>query len=357
MKKEKEKEKEKPLSLVTGACGFIGSHMVEVLTEAGHRVRATDLSSSYERDDLKTGRFPSVLKKCGVEFIPADITDATAMPKLVKGVDYVFHIASVFNYSAPWEVLYRINVGGTQNLCRELLKVKSLKRMVLWGAGGVYGLPTPSTIPFTEELAPNPPNNYQRAKWQQEYYVSELGRTDGLPYTTIRPTSVYGPRAVYGTGQMFMDLSKGKVSAIPANVNGHVPMIHVRDVAGGALYLARLPEALGETYNFSDDSDMEVQDLFEYMAGLNGQRFVKLPPIPLALVKGAATFFANLEKAVAKRFTHHTPKLEADSIAMLGHDYLYSNAKLKATGYPFEYPDARVGVKETLEWYREQGWL
>src|SRR3989338_9621553 len=140
-----------PLSLITGACGFMGTHMVEILHEAGHRIRATDLSQSYESDNLNTGRFPSVLKKLNVEFIPADVTDRAAVGRLLDGVEYVFHIAAIFSYSAPWDLLHRVNVEGTRHLLECLKEIPTFKKLVLWAAGGIHRMPHGlQDLPITE---------------------------------------------------------------------------------------------------------------------------------------------------------------------------------------------------------------
>jgi nucleoside-diphosphate-sugar epimerase len=178
-----------PLSLVTGACGFMGTHMVETLVAAGHRVRATDLASALGHDDRKAGRFPSVLHKLGVEVVASDMTRPESLAPLVQGVDYVFHVAAVFSYSAPRELLERVNVEGTRALLDLLEKEKQLKRLVVWGAGGVYGLPNATNLPFREEMPADPPNAYLESKSEQEKLVMEFGRAHELPYSIIRPTT------------------------------------------------------------------------------------------------------------------------------------------------------------------------
>ena len=139
----------KPKSLVTGACGFMGTHMVEVLAAAGHDVRATDLPSAWAGDDRTTGRFPSVVQRLGAEIIPADLARPETLEPLVKDVDYIFHVAGVFSYKAPWALLKRVNVDGTRALLDCALRAgNGLKRVVVWGAGGIYGLADPDDLPF-----------------------------------------------------------------------------------------------------------------------------------------------------------------------------------------------------------------
>jgi nucleoside-diphosphate-sugar epimerase len=347
----------KPLSLVTGACGFMGTHMVEVLAEAGHRVRATDLESACAKDDRHRGRFPSVLRRLGVEIVPSDMTRPETLAPLCEGVDYVFHIAAVFSYSAPRDLLYKVNVEGTRALLDLLAGRPGLKRLVVWGAGGVYGYPTPAMLPLREELPVNPPNNYLASKAEQERLVMEYGRERGLPYAIIRPTTVYGPRAVYGGGQIFFSVARMKVVAAPRNLDGRVPLVHVRDVCRAALHLAEHPGAAGHIYNVNDDSQWTTVELMRYLARLLGKPFVALPPVPVSLFRRALVAAARLEGLVARYVTRKAPNLEEDSVQYLGRDFTYSNEKLKSTGFRFEVPDPAVGLRDTLEWYRKEGWL
>ncbi len=349
-----------PVSLVTGACGFIGSHMVEVLVEAGHRVRATDLAEAYERDDLETGCFPSVLKAHDVEFVPSDMRVPGTLAPLLDDVDNIFHIASVFSYSAPRSILQAVNVEGTRafvDLLLEPERLERLERFVLWGAGGVYGLPSPYDLPLTEETPPAPPNAYLKSKWQQEWLVIEAGRKHGLPYSTIRPTGVYGPRAVYGGGKLLLDPARMKVVAVPSNFTARIPFVHVRDVARAALHVAEDDRAVGEVFNVSDDSLMSRVDFMRAIAGITGARFVELPPVPVAAVRPILLTAARVARLISKHATHTPPALEEDCVASFGIDLVFSNDKLKGLGFDYLYPDARVGIEETIAWYREQGWL
>lgn len=345
----------KPLCLVTGACGFMGTHMVEVLTEAGYPVRATDLPSAYEKDDRKAGRFPSVLKRLGVEFIPSDLTEPSTLDPVVKDVQLAFHVAAVFSYSAPWALLEKVNVDGTRELLDRLLDQATFSKLVYWGAGGVYDLDAP--IPFVEDETPlNPANDYLRSKHLAEQLVMQYGRDKGLRYSIMRPTTVYGPRGVYGGGQMLMAAANGPVGACPGNWNERIPFVHVRDVVGAARFLAETPKTDGEVYNLNDSSQMTNVEFFKFVADITGRPFLKLPPIPAGPLKKVLIPVARTMQAVAARLGTQSP-LEADTVNYLGRDLTYSNKKLLGAGYTFEYPDARQGIADTILWYQRNGWL
>lgn len=331
-------------SLVTGACGFLGSHVVDVLAEAGHEVRATDLPDACEADDRARGRFPSFVRTRAAELRPADLTQPASLDGLFEGVTYVFHVAAVFSYSAPWELLHRVNVEGTRNLCEAALGA-GVQRILAWGAGGIYGIPTPERLPFTETSEVRPPNAYQRSKWEQEQVLAHYHRERGLSYAALRPVTPYGARAVYGGGQLVMDVARMRHAVVPSNFRFRIPFAHARDVARAALHLATHPAADGEAYNMVDDIPLATVDYIKFIATCMGREARVIPPVPLGLVRGAlrlASVFGLFERDLAAYF---------------GRDFAYDNTKLKATGFEFLYPDPRPGLAETVTWYRDQGWL
>jgi nucleoside-diphosphate-sugar epimerase len=328
--------------------------MVEVLHEAGHRIRATDLPGSYDQDDLRSGRFPSVLKKLNVKFIAADITKPETLNHLMDGVDYLFHIAAIFSYSAPWELLYRVNVEGTRHLLELVKQTPTFKKLMLWSAGGVYRSPKgPGDLPFREDSPIEPTNNYLKSKWGQECLVRDVCRANGIRYSVMRPTGVYGHRAIYGVAHMIREVMKPKKLMLPKNFTFRIPTVHVRDVCRAALYLAEHPETDGEAYNLNDDSQTSTVQYFAMMARLTGKPFKVLPPVPIRLAKAFIYLSAALGALRKKLIGGKLPRYEKDSVPYIFSDFVFSNEKLKKAGFQFQYPDFEKGLKETLPWYRE----
>lgn len=343
-------------SLVTGACGFIGSHMVDILHEAGHEIVATDLPAACEKDDRTRGRYPSLVKAAGANLIPCDLTQKDTLKALPKDIDYVFHIAAIFNYSTPYDILRRVNVDGTCNLLDTLMENGGVKRFVNWGAAGVYDPPDgKKQLPITEEWPVKPSNNYLRSKWEQEVLVREYFEKHKLPSCHLRPAGVYGSRGVYGGGQLLMQTAKMKSLAIPRNFTFRMPFVHARDVARAALFIGQKEEALNQSYNL-DDTHLNNVEFMQIMAEETGRQAKLLPPVPVGVVRTAAIAGATVMgwwAAISKT----APALEKDSTKYFGRDYWYSNEKLKKLGFTFEYPDVRKGIHETLEWYRDNGYL
>jgi len=326
--------------------------MVEVLKEAGHDVIAADLPSAWATESLEAAMYPDLVRSLAAKTFKIDLAEPATLEKLPTDVDYVFHVASIFSYTTPLEVMRKVNVEGTRELAERYLGSKRLKRWVQWGAGGVYGLPSNRDVEvFTEELAPEPGNNYLRSKWQQEFLVMELGRTRRLPYTIIRPTTVYGPRGGYGSRQLFLGVKDSPVVAIPGNLTGHIPYVHVRDVALAALHLARHPAAKNEVYNVSDDTDMTTVEYMRAMAKMYGKPFVKLPPVPLKQLLSLLSPLLKAQFHLTRDVLKVRPLVEPDMLAYVTEDFRFSNDKLKGTGFEFSYPDARQAFPETLRWY------
>lgn len=345
----------RPVSLVTGASGFIGSHMLEVLREAGHQIRATDLPGSLAATPAP-GRYPDLVRSLAAEIVPADLCH-DGLAELVKGVDYVFHIAGLFKYSAPPQLLEAINVGGSIRLLEALqLHNPGLRRFVLWGAGGAYGKPNPDLLPMHEDTHPKLPQTaYLQSKWRQEQAVGEFCEANGLSYATLRPTTVYGPRGVYGGGSLMVQAAVPKPK-LPRNFTFRIPFVHARDVARAALHVATHPKAHGQAFNLVDDTPYRTVDFFRMMAERQGRTLTLLPPIPIALLRWGMKAAALVMEPLAKR-SGKTPLLERDLATLFGWDFWMSNDKLHQLGFEFEYPDVAKGVPETLDWLKEAGLL
>ena len=323
-------------ALVTGACGFVGSHMVELLLSRGYSVVATDK------------KLDGVSNASNVEFRVSDVTDIETLRPLFGGIDLVFHIAGLFDYWAPYERLHKVNVGGTRNLCEVALDY-DIESLVVWSSGSVYGMP--GEIPVRETTPPKPLNNYEKSKAEEEQAAREFYEQNGLPVTILRPASIYGPRSKYGTSVLLFLLARGQLPAIPGDGRSRPATVHVRDVVGAAEYLADKGTAIGESFNVADDSRYSVEELLLAVTQMLGVRIYKFH-IPISVLN----LVAQLSEWQA-RLKGTRPRVEKESIRYLTYDSLIDNSKIKAAGYELLYPDPVTGLGETIEWYKREGWL
>lgn len=328
------------LVLVTGACGFVGGHMVDLLLRKGYRVRATDLKDADR----------SHIKKVGVEFIPSDLTDKSSLKKVFEDVDYVFNPASLFSFWASWDALKKVNIDGMRNICEVALD-SDVEMFVHWSTVGVYGIPDPKYFPIKEDAPKRPATKYEKSKWEQEKIGFKFQRDNGLPLTALRPAPIYGPRSFYGGATGLFMLAKGQIVGLPLATRGYnrAPAVHVKDVVGAAYFLSQNRKSIGEAYNIVDDSTYTIRELLKFSAPLVG---AKIYPIYLP------TSFINLGAKIIERKARRKgirPSVEPDTIALILTDYWFSNEKIKALGYKLQYPDLKIGTLEIIDWYKSKG--
>ncbi|MEW5944995.1 MAG: NAD(P)-dependent oxidoreductase [bacterium] len=330
--------------LVTGACGFTGSHAVDVLVEKGEEVRATDLAGS-DRDFLRKG----------VEFIPADLTSGKGLDKIVEDVEVVIHTAAIFSFSATWTMLKAVNVEGTENLCRAAVDA-GVARIMSYSSLSVYGPFRSSSVPITEDHPRRPDTLYGRSKDQQDETLEKFHRDHGLGYTIIRPGVVYGERNTYGAADMIFLIHRSFIVPVPYNFDFVMPLVHARDVGAAAYHLCRRADAAGEEYHVVAPIKMQVKNYITFLAAIFGKPTVPVF-IPKRFAVAAGNAAADLATLISRRVTHQKPFIEKDTVEYVTKNYDVSAEKLLATGFEFEYPDTRKGTIQTIEWYRNEGWL
>jgi UDP-glucose 4-epimerase len=318
------------ITLVTGAAGFMGSHLVEFLALKGVRVRA----SARPRGDTL------FFDRLGVEFIPADLTNPETLPRLFDGdVDRVFHLGAICNFSTPYQSLHPTNVTGVK-LITDLALKKGVKRFIHVGSTSVYGYYRGT--PFKEDSPRLPQDAYGRSKRDGEDMVWSRIK-EGLPAIITRPCTVYGPRCNDGAGKAFSRPSS--INAIPGNGRQLLSNIRAEEVASAVYHLSLIDEAVGQAFNLAEDTHPSLEEALVLASEAFGSRLPKRH-LPLWLVKAAA----RMDGAFAAR-KGRIPDLELEAVKYLYDDYVVDNSKLKATGYRMIYPDFRESMKQLAQCY------
>jgi nucleoside-diphosphate-sugar epimerase len=322
------------ITLVTGAAGFMGSHVVEYLGSKGVRLRAT----------ARPRKATPFFDRLGVEFVGADLTRPETIPPLFEGdVDRVFHLGAICNFSTPYEELYPTNVVGVERITDAAMKagVKVFVHVASTSAYGPY-----RGHPFKEDDPREPQDDYGRSKRDGENVV--LKRIEeGLPAIMTRPCTVYGPRCNDGAGKAFSRPTS--ITAIPGNGSQLLSNIRAEDVAGAIEHLSHREESIGQIYNLADESNPTVEESLVLAAESFGTKPPKMH-VPLAIVKA----LAKLQGLAAAR-KGRIPDLEYDAVRYLYDDYVVDISKLKATGFKLIYPDFTESMKQIKEWYEAGG--
>lgn len=175
--------------LVTGASGFVGSHMVKLLLENGYNVKATDLTEDCSLLD------PGQITE-NFSYHCVDLLDSAAVHDLMNGVNWVFHIAGIFRFEAGLDSLINANVHVVENMVKAA-KDHNIETFIHFSTTGVYGSCEREGC-IDETKKPSPDNNYEISKYLGEKIVDKAIREDNFPAAIIRPTLIYGSGSIYG---------------------------------------------------------------------------------------------------------------------------------------------------------------
>jgi Nucleoside-diphosphate-sugar epimerases len=357
--------------LVTGACGFSGSNMIEYLAEEypDAEVVATDLPGSeraeyYTEDPESESPEPvyygEMIEADEAEFVPGDLTEPADVARIADAHEYdtVYNIASLYDYFAPRDALYAVNAGGTRNLLSALAEQETTPRLVHWSTLGVLG-DAGFDEPKSENDPYHPENRYCESKVVQEQIVRTFG--DRIDTTVIRPAPIYGPRHQYGIYNILSFIDRVGVAVFfrnyPRKYQRRFPCAHVDDVVGAADYLAGRETAVGETYNVLSNP-IKADEIAEFLAEELDRRLVDIPvPEPLYRLTAKVSHVLALRAEKRARKRDERPLVEAPTMRYLTGNMWFSNQKLKESGYELRYEDPRDGLRDYIGWCRDNGYL
>ena len=335
------------LVLITGAAGFTGHHMVMEAVKAGFKVRATDVSSRF---------YGAMFEALDVEFVKSDLTERDGLDQLLEGVDSVIHVAGIHNYSTPDKVIFAVNTKAVENLCDAAVKT-GVDRFMHFSSVGVYGYSSNPGNPVKEDdpkVTP-PLNNYNVSKWDGEKIVHRYIKEKGLRATIFRPGAIYGSRSEYGLYLVFkmaFDERKKKKKIVLGKGDKIEAFLHVEDMCRAVIYAYDHDEMIGEAYNVADDTHIPTTEFYNLVNRELLGREKGFSHLPFAVAK----LIAIISQFIARRLGTK-PILEKATLEYANCDKIWDNSKLKATGFEFKYPTMEQGMKETLRWYKDNGWF
>lgn len=323
--------------LITGATGFIGSHLAERLHGKGYEIRCLV---------RKTGNL-RWLRHLPVKLVFGDFYDEEALRVAVSDVDVIYHSAGVVA-SKTKEGYFQGNQIATRNLLKAIERHNhKLIRFNHISSLSAVGPASEGEI-ITEETPYHPITTYGKSKMEAEKEVKAYeGR---IPWTITRPSAVYGPRDT-ATFDFFKTAAKGFIPLVGFD-NKYVNLVHVRDLVNGIILAGEKPEGRNQTYFIGSERSYDWEEIAETTLRVLERKAVRMrvPEFLVFAVAGTVGFLSlfrkkpsvlNWEKGkdmVQKAWTFDVSKAERE------------------LGYK-ESISLEEGIRETIEWYRKEGWM
>ena len=308
--------------LVTGADGFIGSHLTELLLQAGAKVRALAHYNSFNSwgwlEDL-------ACLGDGIEIVSGDVRDADYCRQLCREVDIVFHLAALvavpYSFVAPGSYV-STNVSGTLNMCQAALSA-GCSRFIQMSTSEVYG--TAQYVPIDENHPLQPQSPYSASKIGGDSIAYSFHHTYGLPVTIARPFNTYGPRqsarAVIPT--IITQIASGQNNVKLGDLDPTRDFTYVEDTCRALISIAMASESIGEIINIGSNKEITVRDLLNLVGDI-------------------------MESKPIHKLDNHRVRPWKSEVFRL----LCDNQKLiKLTDFKHQF-DLRSGLERTVSWFQ-----
>jgi len=326
------------MTLVTGATGFVGSHVARKLVKRGERVRVLTRSQSSGK----------LLEGLTAERVIGDLTDPASLQVALTGCKRVYHVAADYRlWVADPNVLYRNNVEGTRNLL-EAAKGAGVERVVYTSTVGALGF-TSNGTPANEETPVSLHDmigHYKRSKFLAEKEALAFAKA-GLPIVVVNPSTPIGIGDIKPTptGQIFVEFLNRRM---PAYVETGLNLVDVEDVAEGHL-LAMEKGRIGERYILGN-RNLTFKEILKILAELTG-----LPAPKVRLPRPVAMVLGGLSSGVAW-FSKRPPRIPIEAVRMARKKMFFDATKaVEELGLP-QTPIEEACVK-AVGWFRANGYV
>jgi len=324
-------------TLVTGAAGFLGSHVARQLVARGEDVRVLMRASSTNK----------AIADLPLEYVTGDLRDAASLERAMKGIQYVFHVAADYRLWAknPQDI-YDSNVGGTKNLL-DAARHAGVELLIYTSTVATIAvdrpeLPNECTDARLEEMV----GHYKRSKWMAEQEVLQAAKS-GLPVVVAMPTTPVGPGdwKPTPTGKIILDFLNGKM---PGYVETGLNFVGVEECAAGHLLVGEKGKP-GERYLLGGEN-LTLKGFLDLLASITG-----LPTPKMKIPHGVALGVAYAETAFS-RLIGREPQIPVEGVKIAQH-MMFVDASRAGRELGFVAGPVREALQRAVRWYEENGYI
>jgi dihydroflavonol-4-reductase len=324
-------------TLVTGAAGFLGSHVTRQLVARGETVRVLMRPSSNNR----------AISDLPLEYVTGDLRDTNSLERATQGIQRVFHVAADYRLWAkdPKEI-YDSNLGGTKNLLAAA-KNATVEKFIYTGTVATIAvdrpqLPNESTQTTIDEMI----GHYKRSKWMAEQEVLRSAQC-GLPAVVAMPTTPVGPWdwKPTPTGKIILDFLNGKM---PGYVETGLNFVGVEECAAGHLLVAERGN-IGERYLLGAEN-LTLKQLLDTLAKITG-----LPAPAMKIPHGVALGVAYIESAFS-RLIGREPQIPVEGVKIAQHN-MFVDCSRTQHELGFQPGSVAAALERAVRWYQANGYV
>ena len=331
---------DKHLLLITGATGFVGSHVAEEATKRGIRVRALVRQSSRIK----------FLQKLGVEWVSGAMTEPFSLKAALNDVTHVVQCAAMVGDWGDPRRYHEVNAAGLESFFEEARHCDKLQRFVHLSSLGVYPAGDHHGTDETDPTSDTGIDGYTTSKIEAEKIMTHYVNREKLPVVALRPGFIYGPRDKTVLPRIITRLRDGKASYIG---DGQTVLnnTYVKNLVDAIFLALDRNDHVGEFFNIRDERLVTKREFIETIAVYGGLPKPKRE-IPLGAAKVISTGWEWLWRTINME---SAPSLSQATVKFLGYNLDYSIEKAKKElGYKPQV-DFKDAMQSTLDWYRQRG--
>ena len=324
-------------TLVTGAAGFLGSHVTRQLVARGEEVRVLMRASSSNR----------AISDLPLEYVTGDLRDASSLERAMRGVQRVFHVAADYRlWAKRSQDIYDSNVGGTKNLLAAA-KAAGVSQLIYTSTVATIAVDRPE-LPneFTDSRLEEMIGHYKRSKWMAEHEALKAAK-EGLPVIVAMPTTPVGPWdwKPTPTGKIILDFLNGKM---PGYVETGLNFVGVEECAAGHLLVAERGK-VGERYLLGAEN-LTLKEMLDTLA-----RITSLPAPGMKIPHGVALGVAYVESTLS-RLVGREPQIPVEGVRIAQHK-MFVDCSRAPKELGFQPGPVAAALERAVRWYQVNGYV